>query len=93
MSSNWFELKQGEYINSSSILTKLLNPAYAIGKNTALNRFRDKTDYQFSDWTKNSIEKRQKILMELALDHWRFNEKRLDEYDRLNAEDLILATT
>ncbi|MFT5119707.1 MAG: hypothetical protein ACI9ST_000886 [Psychrobacter glaciei] len=93
MSSNWFELKQGEYINSSSILTKLLNPTYAIGKNTALNRFRDKTDYQFSDWTKNSIEKRQKILMELALDHWRFNEKRLDEYDRLNAEDLILATT
>lgn len=93
MSSNWFELKQGEYINSSSILTKLLNPAYAIGKNTALNRFRDKTDYQFSDWTKNSIEKRQKILMELALDHWRFNEKRLDEYDRLNAEDLILTTT
>lgn len=93
MSSNWFELKQREYINSSSILTKLLNPTYAIGKNTALNRFRDKTDYQFSDWTKNSIEKRQKILMELALDHWKFNEKRLDEYDRLNAEDLTLATT
>ena len=62
-------------------MTKLLSNEYVIGKDTGLNRYRNESGYYFEEWGIDSIEKRQNILMDLALDHWRFNDKRLDEYD------------
>lgn len=81
MSSDWFKLKQKEYLNSNFVMTKLLSSDYVIGKDTGLNRYRSESGYYFDDWGISSIERRQNILMDLALDHWRFNDKRLDEYD------------
>jgi hypothetical protein len=75
---NWFELKQKEYLNSSVTSIKLLNDSFKVGDNTALNRFRNDSDYIFTKWDKESIIKRQRLLMELAFDTWKFNNKRID---------------
>ncbi|MGB5876900.1 MAG: HNH endonuclease family protein [Psychrobacter nivimaris] len=42
LSTDWFGMKQAEYIHSSFVLTKLLNDEYTIGKNTGLNRLKNK---------------------------------------------------
>lgn len=87
LSTDWFGMKQAEYIHSNFVLTKLLNDKYTIGKNTGLNRLKDKLNCQFDEWTKTSIERRQQMLMELALDHWQLNGKRLDEYDKISTTE------
>lgn len=89
LSTDWFGMKQAEYIHSNFVLTKLLNDKYTIGKNTGLNRLKDKLNCQFDEWTKTSIERRQQMLMELALDHWQLNGKRLDEYDKASAVENV----
>ena len=89
LSTDWFGMKQAEYIHSNFVLTKLLNDKYTIGKNTGLNRLKDKLNCQFDEWTKTSIERRQQMLMELALDHWQLNGKRLDEYDKTSAVENV----
>ena len=82
LSTDWFSMKQSEYLHSNFVLTKLLNDQYNIGKNTGLNRLKSKLNCQFDKWTKTSIIQRQQMLMELAFDHWQLNGKRLDEYDK-----------
>lgn len=82
LSTDWFSMKQSEYMHSNFVLTKLLNDQYNIGKNTGLNRLKSKLNCQFDKWTKTSIEQRQQMLMELAFNHWKLNGKRLDEYDK-----------
>lgn len=82
LSTDWFSMKQSEYLHSNFVLTKLLNDQYTIGKNTGLNRLKNKLSCQFFEWTKTSIEQRQQMLMELAFDHWQLNGKRLDEHDK-----------
>ena len=77
--SNWFEKKQGEYKNSTILTTNLLDHKFIIGKDTALNRFREASEYNFDLWGRVSIEKRQKILLNLALDSWLFNGQRIDQ--------------
>ena len=89
LSNDWFGMKQAEYIHSNFVLTKLLNDQYTIGKNTGLNRLKNKLNCQFDEWTKTSIEQRQQMLMELAFDHWQLNGKRLDEYDRASTVNNI----
>ena len=89
LSTDWFGMKQAEYIHSNFVVTKLLNDKYTIGKNTGLNRLKDKLNCQFDEWTKTSIERRQQMLMELALDHWQLNGKRLDEYDKVSAVENV----
>lgn len=84
LSTDWFAMKQAEYMHSNFVLTKLLNTQYTIGKNTGLNRLKNKLNCQFDEWTKTSIEQRQQVLMELALDHWQLNGKRLDEYEKIS---------
>jgi len=79
LNSNWFELKQAEYLNSNIITTNLLNDDFSIGNNTGLNRFKADYKYSFTEWNKDSIAKRQIILLELALDTWKFNDKRIDK--------------
>lgn len=79
LSGDWFASKQREYLNSVIISTNLINDDYTIGSNTALNRFKNDYYYSFTDWDKNAIKKRQDVLLELAFDTWRFNDKRIDK--------------
>ncbi|MCY2687570.1 DUF262 domain-containing protein [Salinimicrobium sp. TH3] len=79
LTSNWFDLKQKEYRNSNLALTDLLDDEFEIGLNTALNRFKNSSGYIFSTWDKEAILKRQKILMDLAIDTWTINDRRLDQ--------------
>lgn len=75
---DWFQKKQGEYINSTITSVKLLNDEFKLGENTALNRFRKDKNYVFTKWDKESIQKRQNILLDIVYDTWKFNDKRLD---------------
>lgn len=93
MSTDWFGMKQAEYIKSRFTLTQLLNDQFSIGKDTGLNRLKSKIDCQFQEWTKESIERRQQMLMELALDHWKLNGKRLDQYDKVVTDSLEEVST
>lgn len=79
LQGNWFELKQNEYLNSSIISTNLLNNNFAIGNNTGINRFKADYDYCFQNWDKDSILKRQEIILDLVFDTWRINDKRIDK--------------
>ena len=77
---NWFKQKQDEYKKSILLTVNLLDHEYNIGKNTAINRFKDDKNYIFDNWSKQAITDRQHILLDLALDVWRFNDQRLDQY-------------
>lgn len=79
LNGEWFQQKQKEYANSSLLTTKLLNNNFAIGKSTEINRLKSEYDFEFDQWNKAAIEKRQGILLELALETWKINGKRLDE--------------
>ena len=79
MASDWYQKKQGEYIKSDVVTTNLMNHEYSIGKNTAINKFKSDYQYSFSDWGKNQIIERQKVLMDLAIETWRFNGQRIDK--------------
>lgn len=79
LQGNWFELKQNEYLNSSIISTNLLNDNFSIGNNTGINRFKADYDYSFQIWDKDSILKRQEIILDLVFDTWRINDKRIDK--------------
>jgi hypothetical protein len=79
LQSDWFELKQNEYLNSSIISTNLLNDDFSIGNNTGINRFKADYDYSFQNWDKDSILKRQEIILDLVFDTWRINDKRIDK--------------
>ena len=79
LSNDWFQKKQEEYINSNIISTNLINDKFSIGNNTGLNRFKSDYNFSFTKWTKEDIVKRQEILLELAFETWRFNDKRIDK--------------
>jgi uncharacterized protein with ParB-like and HNH nuclease domain len=79
LTSDWFTAKQVEYVKSNVVMTNMLDPNYQIGKNTGLNRFRDSIPQSFNSWGKESIEKRQNVLMELAFETWKFCDQRLDQ--------------
>lgn len=61
-------------------MTRLLHSQYSIGDNTALNRFKLKYGYEYQDWSAENITSRQRLLMDLAIDCWRFNDQRIDAY-------------
>ena len=73
ISSDWFDKKQKEYLNSALPITRLLSSEFTIGNNTALNRFREDSGYSFDVWNKESIACRQKLLGKLALQIWTFD--------------------
>jgi len=78
LNSDWFQKKQLEYSNSDIISSKLLNNDFSIGTHTALNRFKAQYDFEFDAWNKESIEKRQNILLAIAFETWKFNEKNIN---------------
>lgn len=73
MDSDWFNKKQGEYANSDIISTKLLDKDFFIGAHTALNKFKQDYKFEFLNWNKSSIEKRQGLLLELIFETWKLN--------------------
>lgn len=79
LQGNWFELKQNAYLNSTITSTNLLNNNFSIGNNTGVNRFKADYNYSFQNWDKDSIIKRQEIILDLVLDTWRINDKRIDK--------------
>lgn len=79
LSANWFGDKQGEYAKSDVLSTNLLNQGYGIGKNTLLNSVKADYGYSFESWNKESIQARQKILLQLAFDTWLLNGQRADK--------------
>ncbi|GAB4513482.1 MAG: DUF262 domain-containing protein [Allomuricauda sp.] len=78
LSDNWFEKKQEQYINSTVTSVKLLNDQFRLGNNTGLNRFREAKNFLFTDWNKEAIDRRLRILLELVYATWKFNDKRID---------------
>lgn len=73
LNSNWFEKKQNEYQKSGIVSSQLLDDEFQIGANTALNRFKIEYNYEFSEWNKDSISKRQEMLLRLVFQTWKFN--------------------
>lgn len=79
MESNWFERKQSEYANSDIISTKLLDKEFQIGAHTALNKFKQDYQFEFTKWDKESIERRQALLLELIFETWKLNGKNVNK--------------
>lgn len=80
LNGRWFADKQGEYRNSSLLSTQLLDHNFAIGVNTAVNRLsvHPSTNFRTERWDGQAIQQRQIALLELALDTWTLNNRRLD---------------
>lgn len=85
MATDWFSSKQREYVNSDVVMTNLLNADYQIGKNTAINRFRQQSGYAFQSWSRDDIAKRQRVLMELVFETWTMCGMRLDGKDEVTS--------
>lgn len=79
LTGEWFRQKQNEYANSGLLSAKLLDSNFAIGQNTAINRLKSELGFEFKQWRKASIDDRQAILLELALETWKINGKRIDQ--------------
>jgi hypothetical protein len=79
LNGEWFRQKQDEYAKSKLSTTQLLDNNFSIGQNTAINRWKAELGFEFKEWQKAPIEKRQAILMKLALETWKINGKRLDQ--------------
>jgi len=77
LNGSWFQMKQAECIKSNIISTCLLDPSFSIGKNTLLNKVKTNLKHVFSNWDKASILSRQKILMELAFERWKVDNKKI----------------
>ena len=78
LAGDWFAQKLGEYAKSSVETTKLLDQAYGIGQKTAINGLKAELGHVFTQWDADAVNKRQSILMELALQTWLVNGKRVD---------------
>ena len=79
--NDWFENKQSEYAKSDVVTTNLMNHKYFIGKNTAFNNFKTDHGYSYDSWGKEKIRERQKVLLELVFESWKFNGIRIDKFE------------
>lgn len=80
LSGTWFTDKQGQYAKSGLLSTQLLDHDFSIGVNTAVNRLSvlPSVNFRTAHWDGKAIEQRQIALLELALDTWTVNDRRLD---------------
>lgn len=79
LEGSWFNDKQKEYAKSSLLSTQLLDSNFSIGINTSVNKLKPVYGFNFTEWNVQFIQERQAILLELALDTWTFNGRRLDQ--------------
>ncbi|MFG6415476.1 DUF262 domain-containing protein [Roseateles sp. DC23W] len=80
LNGTWFTDKQGQYAKSGLLSTQLLDHSFAIGVNTAVNRLsaQPSVNFRTAHWDGQAIQQRQTALLELALDTWTLNSRRLD---------------
>lgn len=80
LAGTWFADKQAEYAKSGVLSTQLLDHTFAIGVNTAVNRLSAQpcANFRVAEWNGRAIEQRQAALLDLALETWRLNHRRLD---------------
>jgi len=80
LNGSWFSDKQGQYAKSALLSTQLLDHNFASGVNTAVNRLSTQASVSFrtAHWDGQAIQQRQAALLELALDTWTLNQRRLD---------------
>lgn len=77
---SWFTDKQEEYAKSGLLSTQLLDHTFAIGVNTKVNQLAalPGANFRTARWDGQAIQQRQTALLELALDTWMLNSRRLD---------------
>lgn len=78
LNGEWFSQKQVEYGNTALLTPKMLDPKFAVGKNTEVNNVKAKLGFTYVQWDASAIQHRQKVLLELAMETWKINGKRLD---------------
>lgn len=80
LSGTWFTDKQGQYAKSGLLSTQLLDHSFAIGINTAVNRLsaQPSANFRTAQWDAHAVQQRQLAMLELALDTWTLNNRRLD---------------
>lgn len=69
--NEWFINKKKEYTKSEYILTSSISEINLIGKQTTYNQIANKYLTSFNEWGKNSIEKRQGLLIKIIKDIWK----------------------
>lgn len=69
-SNGYFDAKAPEYKKCKHYLTSSIVELNVVGKNTSINRINEKLK-AFDQWSADSIEERQSILIELAKDVWK----------------------
>lgn len=70
---NYFDLKKEEYKKSVFRLTKSIGIIEDVGKNSSINKI-NRELHSFSQWNKDSIEKRQEMLFKFAKKIWLIEE-------------------
>ena len=68
--NDFYTAKKAEYSKSSNYLMRSLVELTSVGQNTSISRINEKLE-AFSEWNAKSIDKRQAMLIHLALDVWR----------------------
>ncbi len=66
---DFFDIKRAEYKKSNIYLTKSIAILERVGKNTSINRTNEYLT-SFDKWNKESIQKRQQLLLNLANEVW-----------------------
>lgn len=94
LNGGWFTQKKGEYTNTALLTPKILDPDFAVGKNTLVNAAKAQHGLSYAHWDGTTIQHRQKVLLDLAMETWTFNGERLDEISTTDAiVDAGAATT
>lgn len=68
--NDFYIAKKAEYSKSSNYLMRSLVELTSVGQNTSISRINEKLE-AFSEWNAKSIDKRQAMLIHLALDVWK----------------------
>lgn len=68
--NDFYTAKKSEYSKSSNYLIRSLVELTSVGQNTSISRINEKLE-AFSEWNAKSIDKRQAMLIHLALDVWK----------------------
>ncbi len=69
-SNNYFDAKQVEYRKCKHYLTSSIAELTVVGKNSSINRINEKLK-AFANWSADSIDQRQAMLIELAKEVWK----------------------
>jgi len=73
-SNKFFIEKCYEYKKCPYYLTRSIAEIVTVGNNTSINEINSKLGSSYTDWTAATIEKRQEILINLALEVWKIQE-------------------